>query len=81
MRFITVFPGMNRIALEVGSKDFSITGNTSGRWKLQNGTYAFSSTVSYPTFIPDYFGLYQFYVNNWDDSEVCVIQIVIFPAG
>ena len=81
MRFSTLYPQMNTIQLELESKGFSISGNTTGRWKLQNGTYISSSTVSYPVLIYEYFGLYQFYVNNWNGDEVCVIQITIIPEG
>ena len=80
MRFSTLFPGMNTIPLVVET-DVSISANTTGRWKVQNGTYVSSSTVSYPILKYEYFGLYQFYVNNWDGDEVCVIQITIVPEG
>ena len=81
MRFSSLYPEMNTIQLEIESEDVSISGNTTGRWKLQNGTYVSSSTVSYPILIYQYFGLYQFYVNNWDGDEVCVMQITIIPEG
>ena len=81
MRFNTLFPGMNAIPLIVEIEDVSISVNTTGRWKLQNGTYVSSSTVSYPILKYEYFGLYQFYVINWDGDEVCVIQITIVPEG
>ena len=81
MRFSTLYPVMNTIRLEIESEGFSISGSTTGRWKLQNGTYVPSSTISYPILIYEYFGLYQFYVINWDGDEVCVIQITIIPEG
>ena len=81
MRFSILYPAMNTIRLELESEGFSISVSTTGRWKLQNGTYVFSSTVSYPVLIYEYFGLYQFYVINWNGGEVCVIQITIVPEG
>ena len=81
MRFSTLYPEMNTIPVVVETEDVSISGNATGRWKLQNGTYVSSSTVSYPILIYEYFGLYQFYVNNWDGNEVCVIQIIIVQKG
>ena len=81
MRFSILYPAMNTIQLEIESEGFSISGNTIGRWKLQNGTYVSSSTISYPILIYEYFGLYQFYVIKWDGDEVCVIQITIVPEG
>ena len=81
MRFSILYPEMNTIPLVVETQNVSISGNTTGRWKLQNGTYVSSSTVSYPILIYEYFGLYQFYVINWDGDEVCVIQIIIIPEG
>ena len=81
MRFNTLFPGMNEIPLVVETEDVSISANTTGRWKLQNGTYVSSSTVSYTILKNEYLGLYQFYVINWYGGEVCVIQITIVPEG
>ena len=81
MRFSTLYPAMNTIQLEVNTEDCFISGNTIGRWRLQNGTYVSSSTVSYPVLKYEYFGLYQFYAINWDGDEVCVIQITIIPEG
>ena len=80
MKFSTLYPGLNTIPLMV-EIDVSISTNTTGRWKLQNGTYVSSSTVSYPIMKFEYFGLYQFYVNDLDGNEVCVIQITIVPEG
>ena len=81
MTFGALYPRMNTIQLVVETEDVSISVNTTGRWKLQNGTNVSSSTVSYPFLKYEYFGLYQFYVINWDGDEVCVIQIIIIPEG
>ena len=81
MRFSTLYPAMNTIQLEINTEDCFISGNTTGRWKLQNGTYISSSTILYQILIYEYFGLYQFYVINWDGNEVCVIQITIVLKG
>ena len=81
MKFSTLFPGINTMRLDTNTRDIFISGNNAGSWILQNGTYVSSSTFSYQTIIFDYFGLYQFYVNNWDGDEVCVIQLTIVPEG
>ena len=73
---------MNTITVEIGTEYFDISvGNMLGRWKLPNGTYISSSTVSYPILLYEYFGIYQFYLDNWDGDEVCVIQISILLGG
>ena len=81
MKFSTLFPGINTMRLDTNTIDIFISGNNAGSWILQNGTYVSSSTFSYQTIIFDYFGLYQFYVNNWDGDEVRVIQLTIVPEG
>ena len=81
-RIYTVYPAMNTITVEIGTEDFNISvGNMLGRWKLPNGIYISSSTVSYPILLYEYFGIYQFYLDNWDGDEVCVIQISILLGG
>ena len=81
MKFSTLYPGINTMRLDTNTRDIFISGNNAGSWILQDGTNVSSSTFSYQTIIFDYFGLYQFYVNNWDDVEVCVIQLTIVPEG
>ena len=81
MKFSTLYPEINTMRLDTNTRDIFISGNNAGSWILQDGTNVSSSTFSYQTIIFDYFGLYQFYVNNWDGDEVCVIQLTIVPEG
>ena len=81
MKFTKLYPRINTISVEIGSKDFSISGISAGRWKLPNGTYISSSTVLFPILLYDHFGLYKFYVDNWDGDELCIIQIAIILGG
>ena len=38
-------------------------------------------SVSYAILDYQYFGLYQYLINNWDGDEVVAIQITLIPDG
>ncbi|KAI6657349.1 RyPTPR4a [Oopsacas minuta] len=79
--FNTVYPDTNMFELLIGIEDFSISTNLQGRWKLPDITYSSSQTISYATLDYEFFGLYQFYIMNWDGIEVIAIQAELIRNG
>ena len=68
--------------MKVRTEDFSLSANLPGRWKLPDDTYNISGqSISYATLDYQYFGLYQYLINNWDGNEVVAIQITLIPDG
>ena len=78
----TVFTATTEIiSIPVGVKDFVLSTNLEGRWKLPNNVYIYSQTIAYTMLSYEYFGLYEFYVSNWDENEVIGIKINVVPGG
>ena len=69
------------VSIPVGVKDFVLSTNLEGRWKLPNNVYISSQTIAYTMLSYEYFGLYEFYVSNWDENEVIGIKINVVPGG
>ena len=80
-QFSALYPANNYIPLKVRTEDFSLSANLPGRWKLPNGTFRSVQSISYATLDFQYFGLYQYLINNWDGNEVVAIQITLIPDG
>ena len=80
-QFSAPFPTMNMIPLKVRIEDFSLSANLPGRWKLPDDTFRSVQSISYAILNYQYFGLYQYLINNWDGDEVVAIQITLIPDG
>ena len=80
-QFSALYPANNTIRLKVRTEDFSLSANLPGRWKLPNDTYISGQSISYVSLVYEYFGLYQYLINNWDENEVVAIQITLIPDG
>ena len=79
--FSALYPKYNTIPLKVRTEDFSLSANLPGRWKLPDGTFRSVQSISYAILDYQYFGLYQYLINNWDGDEVVAIQITLIPDG
>ena len=79
--FSALYPARNTIPLKVRTEDFSLSANLTGRWKLPDDTLRSVQSISYVTLRFQYFGLYQYLINNWDGDEVVAIQITLIPDG
>ena len=80
-QFPAPFPAINTIPLKVRIEDFYLSANLPGRWKLPDGTFRSVQSISYAILDYQYFGLYQYLINNWDGDEVVAIQITLIPDG
>ena len=69
------------VPIPVGVEDFVLSTNLEGKWKLPNNVYISSQTIAYAMLSYEYFGLYEFYVSNWDENEVNGIKINVVPGG
>lgn len=69
------------ISIPVGVENFVLAANLKGRWKLPNNSYISSQSITYAMLSYEYFGLYKFYVFNWDENEVIGIEINVVPGG
>ena len=76
-----LYPASNTIPLKVRTKDSSLSANLPGRWKLPDDTFRSEQSISYAILEYQYFGLYQYLINNWDGDEVVAIQITLIPDG
>ena len=79
--FSALYPVNNTIPLKVRTEDFSLSANLPGRWKLPDDTFRSVQSISYVILDYQYFGLYQYLINNWDESEAVAIQITLIPDG
>ena len=79
--FSALYPASNTIPLKVRTEDFSLSANLPGRWKLPDDTDRSGLSISYASLDYEYFGLYQYLINNWDGNEVVAIQITLIPDG
>ena len=79
--FLVPYPAGNTIPLKVRTGNFSLSANLPGRWKLPDGTFRNVQSISYAILDYQYFGLYQYLINNWDGNEVVAIQITLIPNG
>ena len=77
LKYTAPYPAHNIVNLEITTQDLMISETALGKWKLPNGTNVTSSILSFPTLNDDIYGLYQFYINNWNGIEVCSIQIYL----
>ena len=80
-QFSALYPANNTIILKVRTEDFSLSVNLPGRWILPDYTYRSALSVSYDTLDYQYFGMYQYLINNWDRNEVIAIQIILISDG
>ena len=80
-QFSALYPANNTILLKVKTEDFSLSANLPGTWKLPDDTYISGQSISYVSLEYQYFGLYQYLINNWDGNEIVAIQITLIPDG
>ena len=80
-KYTAPYPANNILNLRLSTQDLLISVTTPGRWKLPDDTYVTSLMLSFATLNNDTFGLYQFYIINWDGIEVCSIQIILLQGG
>ena len=80
-QFSALYPADNTIPLKIRTEEFSLSTNLPGRWKLPDNTFRSVQYISYAILDYQYFGLYQYLINNWDGDEVVAIQITLIPDG
>ena len=80
-QFFALYPESNSIPLKVRTEGFSLSANLPGRWKIPDDTYISGLSISYASLDYQYFGLYQYLINNWDGNEVVAMQITLIPDG
>ena len=80
-QFSALYPASNTISLKIRTEDFSLSANLPGRWRLPDDTYTDEQSIVYASLDYQYFGLYQYLMNNWDGNEVVAIQITLIPDG
>ena len=80
-QFSALYPANNTIPLKVRTEDLSLSANLPGRWRLPDDTYTDEQSIIYVSLDYQYFGLYQYLINNWDEIEIVAIQITLIPDG
>ena len=81
LTYSSPYPAKNIVGFNISTQDLLVSVTTPGRWKLPDDTYVTSLMLSFATLSNDTFGLYQFYIINWDGIEVCSIQIILLQGG
>ncbi|KAI6658177.1 Macrophage mannose receptor 1 [Oopsacas minuta] len=76
-----LYPDVNTLAVPSAVQDVILSINIDGSWTLPDNTDSTGSTLTIPNFSSQEDGLYKFYTNNWDDVEVCVIQIQLTSSA
>ena len=71
------------ITLSVPSavQDITLSINIEGKWTLPNNSNSTNSVLTIPNFSSQNNGTYKFYIINWDDVEVCAIQIELTTSN
>ena len=80
-QFSALYPTNNTISLKVRTEDFSLSANLPGRWRFPDETFIDEQSISYQSLDYQYFGLYQYLINNWDGNEVIALQITLIRDG
>ena len=68
---------MNTLFVPSAVQDITLSINIEGKWTLPDNTESANSVLTIPNFSSQENGVYKFYTNNWDDVEVCAIQVTL----
>ena len=71
---------MNTLSVPSAVQDITLSINIEGKWTLPNNSNSTNSVLTIPNFSSQNNGVYKFYTNNWDGTEVCVIQITLLTG-
>ena len=66
---------MNALSVPSAVQDITLLINIEGKWTLPDESNSTNSILTIPNFSPRHNGVYKFFIYNWDDVEVCAIQI------
>ena len=72
---------MNMLLVPSAVQDITLSSNIEGKWTLPDNSNSTNSIQTIPNFSSQNNGVYKFYTTNWDDVEVCVIQIDLTITG
>ena len=72
---------MNTLLIPSAVQDITLSINIEGKWTLPDNSNSTNSILTIPNFSSQNNGVYKFFINNWDDVEVCAIQIYLTAAG
>ena len=68
---------MNTLSVPSTVQDITLSINIEGKWNHPDSSESTNSILTIPNFSSQNNGVYKFYINNWDDVEVCAIQITL----
>ena len=71
---------MNTLSFPSVVQDITLSINIEGNWTLPDNSESTNSVQTILNFSSQNNGVYKFYTNNWDDVEVCAIQIILFTG-
>ena len=62
-------------------QEITLSMNIEGNWTLPDDSQSTNSVLTIPNFSSRNIGDYKFYIKNWDDIEVCAVQIHLGIIG
>ena len=71
---------MNTLSVPSAVQDITLSINIEGNWTLPDNSNSTNSLQTILNFSSQNNGVYKFYTNNWDDVEVCAIQIILLTG-
>ena len=72
-----MYPAINALSVPSVVQDITLSINIEGKWTLPDNTESTNSVLTILNFSSQNNGVYKFYTNNWDNVEVCAIQIIL----
>ena len=72
---------MNTLLVPSAVQEITLSINIEGKWTLPDNSNSTISILTIPNFSSHNNGVYKFYINNWDDVEVCAMQIVLTTSN
>ena len=72
---------MNTLSVPSAVQDITLSINIEGKWTLPDNSESTNSVLTIPNFSLHNDGVYKFYINNWDDVEVCAMQIDLITSN
>ena len=77
-----IYPNLNSVSLPLPAHALTLsTSITGGRWRVSGGTYFSDQLLVLSDLNEGYNETYQYYVINWEGTEVIAIQILITTTG
>ena len=73
--YSSVYPTVNTLTIPSVVQDITLSINIEGKLTLPDNSNSTSSILTILNFSSRNNGVYKFYITNWDDVEVCAIQI------